>query len=84
MMFVGMAPFGSLLGGAIANHLGAPQTVMLGGLTCVAGSLVFGSKWPSMRGEARQLILAQGMSSGEPPEEMTGQQPVAVQDPNGR
>jgi MFS family permease len=84
MMFVGMAPFGSLLAGAIANHLGAPQTVMLGGLTCVAGSLMFGSKWPSMRGEARQLILAQGMSSGEPPEEMTGQQLVRMQDPNGR
>ena len=78
MMLMGMAPFGSLLAGAMANHLGAPHTVALGGLTCVAGSLVFGSKWPSLRGEARQLIVAQGMSSGEPPEEMTGQQPVPV------
>jgi hypothetical protein len=26
-----------------------------------------------MSGEARQLIVAQGMTSGEPPEEMTGQ-----------
>src|SRR5262249_35441185 len=48
MMFVGMAPFGSLMAGAIANHLGAPRTVLLGGLACVAGSLVFGSKWPAM------------------------------------
>jgi MFS family permease len=79
MMLMGMAPFGSLLAGAMANHLGAPHTVALGGLTCVAGSLVFGSKWPSLRGEARQLIVAQGMSSGEPPEEMTGQQPVPVE-----
>ena len=78
MMLMGMAPFGSLLAGAIANHLGAPHAVALGGLTCVAGSLIFGSKWPSLRGEARQLIVAQGMSSGEPPEEMTGQQPVPV------
>jgi MFS family permease len=73
MMFMGMAPFGALLAGAIANRLGAPFTVALGGATCIAGSLVFGSKWPALRGEARQLILAQGMSSGEPPEEMTGQ-----------
>jgi MFS family permease len=73
MMFMGMAPFGALLAGAIASRLGAPVTVALGGATCIAGSLVFGSKWPALRVEARQLILAQGMSSGEPPEEMTGQ-----------
>jgi len=73
MMFMGMAPFGALLAGAIAKGLGAPLTVALGGATCIAGSFVFGSKWPAMRSEARQLILAQGMRSGEPPEEMTGQ-----------
>ncbi len=73
MMFMGMAPFGALLAGAIAHRLGAPLTVALGGAACIAGSLVFRSKWPAMRGEARQLILAQGMRSGEPPEEMTGQ-----------
>ena len=73
MMFMGMAPFGALLAGAIAHRLGAPFTVALGGVTCIAGSLVFGWKWPALRGEAHQLILAQGMSSGEPPEEMTGQ-----------
>lgn len=79
MMFMGMAPFGALLAGAIANHLGAPITVALGGLTCLTGGMVFGSKWPAMRGEARQLILSQGMHSGEPPEEMTGQQPVPLE-----
>ncbi|HEV2495799.1 MAG TPA: MFS transporter [Terriglobia bacterium] len=79
MMFMGMAPIGALLAGAIAHHIGAPHTVALGGLTCLAGALVFGSRWPSLRGEARELILAQGMSSGEPPEEMTGQQPVSIQ-----
>jgi len=73
MMFMGMAPFGALLAGAIANRWGAPFTVALGGATCIAGSLVFGSKWPALRGEVRQLILAQSMSSGDPPEEMTAQ-----------
>ena len=73
MMFMGMAPFGALLAGAIAKGLGAPLTVALGGAVCIMGSLVFGWKWPAMRGEARQLIVAQGMRSGEPPEEMNGQ-----------
>ena len=73
MMFMGMAPFGALVAGTMANHIGAPTTVALGGLTCLAGSLVFGSQWPNMRGEARQLIVAQGMLSGEPPTEMSSQ-----------
>jgi len=73
MMFMGMAPFGALLAGAIAHRIGAPLTVALGGAVCIVGSLVFGSKWPALRGEARQLIVAQGMRSGEPAEEMTGQ-----------
>jgi MFS family permease len=73
MMFMGMAPFGALLAGAIAKGFGAPLTVALGGATCIAGSLVFGSKWRGMRTQARELIVAQGMRSGEPPEEMTGQ-----------
>jgi MFS family permease len=73
MMIMGMAPFGALLAGAIANRLGAPLTVALGGFICLGGSLVFGSRWPALRGEARQLILAQGMPSGEPPGSMDGQ-----------
>jgi MFS family permease len=73
MMFMGMAPFGALLAGAIAHRLGAPLTVALGGAACIAGSLVFGSKWAALSGEAQQLIVAQGMMGGEPPQEMTGQ-----------
>jgi hypothetical protein len=73
MMFMGMAPFGALLAGAIARGLGAPLTVAIGGVTCIAGSFAFGSKWPGLRGEAHQLIVAQGMMGGEPPQEMTGQ-----------
>jgi MFS family permease len=73
MMFMGMAPFGALLAGVIAQHVGAPLTVRLGGIMCVAGGAVFALTWPGLRGEARQLILAQSPAGGEPPEEMTGQ-----------
>jgi MFS family permease len=73
MMFMGMAPFGALSAGAIAHRIGAPRTVALGGALCILGSMVFGLKWPALRGEVRQLIVAQSMRSGEPPEEMNGQ-----------
>ena len=36
MMFMGMAPFGAFFAGAIAHHLGAPWTVALGGVACIA------------------------------------------------
>ncbi|MGH9402185.1 MAG: MFS transporter [Terriglobia bacterium] len=78
MMLMGMAPFGALFAGAVANRIGAPHTVMLGGVVCLGGALIFGLRWPGLRGEARQLILAQAMSSGEPPEEITGQPVQAV------
>ena len=35
MMFMGMAPLGSFLEGTAANHLGAPETVLIGGVGCV-------------------------------------------------
>ncbi|MGH9407162.1 MAG: MFS transporter [Terriglobia bacterium] len=73
MMLLGMAPFGALFAGAVANRLGAPITVAIGGVICLGGAAIFGRRWPGLRAEARQLILAQSMSSGEPPEEITGQ-----------
>jgi MFS family permease len=71
MMFMGMAPFGALLGGVLADRLGAPITVAIGGLASIAGAIVFGQKLPVFRGEARQLIIAQAMAGGEPAEEMS-------------
>jgi len=71
MMFMGMAPFGALLGGALADRLGAPITVATGGAASIAAAIWFGKQLPVFRGEARQLIIAQAMAGGEPPEEMT-------------
>jgi MFS family permease len=68
MMFVGMAPFGSLLDGVLANFIGAPLTVAFGGVVCIAGALVFRSHLPTIRAEGRELILAQMMAAGEPAE----------------
>ena len=78
MMFIGMAPFGSLLAGALAQHLGAPATVTLGGIVCIVGAAVFGLHLPALRHEARQMIVALQVAGGEPPEEMTGQASVVA------
>jgi len=71
MMFMGMAPFGALLGGALADRLGAPLTLAMGAVACVGAALLFGIRLPSLRVEGKQLILAQAMAGGEPSEEMT-------------
>jgi MFS family permease len=68
MMFMGMAPIGALLGGALAERLGAPVTVAMGGLASVAGACWFGVQLPKIRVEARRLIVAQAVAGGEPPE----------------
>jgi MFS family permease len=72
MMFMGMAPFGALLAGLAAERFGAPMTVAAGGTLCLAASGVFASCLPSLRAEAGRLIVAQQMSAGDPPQEMTG------------
>lgn len=72
MMFMGMAPFGSLLAGALAHRIGAPATVTVGGVVCIAGAVLFGWHRPRLKREARQMIVALQVAGGEPAEEMTG------------
>jgi MFS family permease len=76
MMFMGMAPIGALLGGALAERLGAPMTIAIGGVASLAGAGWFGMQLPKIRVEARRLIVAQATAGGEPAE-MTAQ---AVED----
>ena len=71
MMFMGMAPFGALMGGALAHRLGAPLTVAMGGVASMGGAVWFGLSLPTFRVEARRLIVAQAVAGGEPSEEMT-------------
>ncbi len=71
MMFMGMAPFGAFFGGALADKLGAPVTVAIGGVASLLGAIVFAKTLPSFRVEARALILAQGVAGGEPAGGMT-------------
>jgi len=66
MMFMGMAPIGALIGGALSDYLHAPLTVAIGGFASVLGAWWFALQLPKIRVEARQLIMAQAAAGGEP------------------
>ncbi|MFY9745679.1 MAG: MFS transporter [Acidobacteriaceae bacterium] len=59
--FMGMAPFGSLLAGALAHWIGAPRTVMFTGSCCIAGGLWFWSRLPAIRREMRPVYEQLGI-----------------------
>jgi MFS family permease len=65
MMFMGMAPMGSLFAGALSDRIGAPWTVAIGGIGAMAGGVIFWRRLPKLRIEARELLVAQGLA-GEP------------------
>ena len=68
MMFMGMAPIGALLGGALADRLGAPVTVAIGAMACIVAAGWFAMQLPKIRVEARQLIVAQAVAAAAPEE----------------
>lgn len=49
MMFMGMAPFGSLLAGGVAHWFGAKVAVSMGGVACIVGGLLFAKKIHQLR-----------------------------------
>jgi MFS family permease len=64
--FVGMAPFGSLLAGAMAHWIGAPRTVMFTGSCVILGGLWFWSRLPAIRKEIRPIYEQLGILSPLP------------------
>ncbi len=49
MAFAGVAPFGSLLGGGLASRIGAPNTLLIGGICCIAAAIFSFIKFRSFR-----------------------------------
>lgn len=41
MAFIGSMPFGSLILGGVADHIGAAYAIMIGGALCITGALIF-------------------------------------------
>jgi MFS family permease len=61
MAFMGMAPFGSILGGALANHIGVQTTFLIGGIACAGGALLFATKIRSMRPMVLPIFVRKGI-----------------------
>jgi MFS family permease len=63
MSFLGILPFGNLAAGALASRIGAPNTVMIGGLFCILGSLIFAKQLPKLTRLIRPLYRKIGLLS---------------------
>lgn len=64
MMLSGLAPFGSLLVGYVAQHFTARRTFAAGGMACVMGAMSFGFSLPILQREARKLIAKRSQEDG--------------------
>ncbi len=64
MAFLGMAPFGSLMAGALAERIGAPATILAGGAVCVAAAAVFGNRIKQMREILHPIYREKGILPG--------------------
>ena len=59
--FLGVATFGSLLAGSFAGLIGAPQTLIGGGVLCILGAAMFAYKLPNLREKARPVYVKKGI-----------------------
>ena len=61
MAFMGTAPFGSLMAGVLASRIGAPRTILAGGIACIAGGLVFRRQLPRLRALVAPIYVERGI-----------------------
>jgi MFS family permease len=68
MAFVGSAPFGSLMAGGLAHYIGAPRTVMVTGVFCVAAAIWFTFELPKIRLVMRPIYQQMGLMPAPDPD----------------
>ena len=61
MAFIGMAPFGSLLAGSLADRIGVPMTVLISGALCTIGSAWFATQLKGLRELIRPIYIKLGI-----------------------
>jgi MFS family permease len=61
MSFIGMSPFGSLLAGSLASKIGATNTLLFGGVSCIIGAVIFALKLPSLRKKIHPIYAKKGI-----------------------
>jgi MFS family permease len=61
MAFMGGTPLGSLFAGTLASSIGTPHTLLIGGTTCLMGSVFFAHKLPALRKIVRPIYVKMGI-----------------------
>jgi MFS family permease len=61
MSFLGIVPFGSLLGGSIADRIGAPNTLIIAGSACLLGSIFFSRQLPALKKIVHAIYVRKGI-----------------------
>jgi MFS family permease len=61
MSFLGIIPFGSLLGGTLAEHIGATDTLIIAGIACILGSLFFSRQLPALKEIVYEIYRQKGI-----------------------
>ncbi|XHX77186.1 MAG: MFS transporter [Stenomitos frigidus ULC029] len=61
MAFTSTVTFGNLVAGSLATHIGAPHTLLIGGILCIIGSLLFTKQLPEMRQSMRLIYRRMGL-----------------------
>ena len=61
MAFMGTVPFGSLLAGFLASKIGAPHTLFIGGLCCIAGSFGFSRQRKALKAAVHPIYVKKGI-----------------------
>jgi MFS family permease len=61
MAFLGTVPFGSLIAGWLSSRIGAPNTLVLGGICCLVGAAFFARSLPMLRTYVRPIYVKLGI-----------------------
>lgn len=65
MAFLGTAPIGSLLAGVVAARIGAPHTIILGGVLTILAAIWFSTRLPALRIAVRPIYEARGILAAD-------------------
>ncbi|AFZ25968.1 arabinose efflux permease family protein [Cylindrospermum stagnale PCC 7417] len=65
MAFLGMIPLGNLFGGILANYIGTSNTLIIDGLACIIGSIIFRKQLPALRKLIRPIYEQKGILESE-------------------
>jgi fucose permease len=61
MAFLGTVPFGSLIAGWMSARIGAPHTLLVGGISCLIGAAWFAAQLPAIRVTVRPIYVSLGI-----------------------